>query len=736
MKRILFFFLLLVMLTPAIAQTGPTVGVVLSGGGAKGYAHIGALKVLDQAGIRIDYIGGTSMGAIIGGLYAAGYSPAMMDSILNKTDINQLLSNRVPRSMQPMFGKQYGEKYALSLTFKEFKVFLPSALSNGQQFFNFLNQLTFPVHHIRDFSKLPVPFFCVGTDVATGEPVYFEEGSLAAAMRASGAFPGILAPFKVNDRLITDGGVVDNFPARYMKGKGVDIVIGVNVEQGLYGKEDLFTIDKIIEQISSFQMVQNSEDQLEYCDYLIRPNIEGYSVTSFDAIDTLVKGGALAANQFLDSLKMIARQQVERPFRNTYLKVPDTIQVESYSIAENPVMDDDILIDYLPKRLRGPFASKDFYKSITRLYGTGGYQYIDYDFVTDEKGCLNLEMRPLAKQGYDRLLRLGLHFDDVYKSSLLLNLTFLNLGFRNSTASLNLILGDEFRYSFNYLWDLAEKPDLGINSYLFFNRIPSTRFENIIIDSTLVLNNITFDQTDFSNEMYTRFSAGNFHAFGIGGQLKYFKSSSSQLVSIGSEQRYVLEDGLYATGYWFFDWDSRDYRIFPTKGTVANFISRATYPLDSEIYEVEERRIGINIDLDFESYFLLNGRFTLGINGNVGLTYGEAAPPFYYYLGGNNRNFINNYKRFIGLPFASKTGSNLLKAGLYGQQRIFKTHFLFASLNYAYISDELNTSEFFQEGISSFGIGYGLRTGLGPIALTYGYTEEGDELYFVLGYWF
>ena len=140
--------------------------------------------------------------------------------------------------------------------------------------------------------------------------------------------------------------------------------------------------------------------------------------------------------------------------------------------------------------------------------------------------------------------------------------------------------------------------------------------------------------------------------------------------------------------------------------------------------------------MEFESYFQLNGRFSLGFNANVGLTYGEAAPPFYYYLGGNNRNFINNYKRFIGLPFASKVGSNLFKAGIYGQQRIFKSHFLYASLDYGYISDAPNISDFFQEGITGFGIGYGLRTGLGPIALTYGYTEEGEELYLVLGYWF
>jgi NTE family protein len=737
--RYLIFFLFLLNFCFANtlqAQDAPKVGVVLSGGGAKGYAHVGALKVLEEAGVHIDYIAGTSMGAIVGGLYAAGYSADQLDSILRNTDIADLMNDKVPRSMKPIFEKEYGEKYALSLTFEDFKIFLPSALSNGQNIFNFLNRLTFPVAHIRDFSQLSIPFFCVGTNVATGEAVYFENGSLAAAMRASGAFPGLLAPFRMGDKLITDGGIVDNFPARKLFEKGVDIIIGVNVEQGLYGQEDLFTIDKIIEQVSSFQMVQNSEDQLQYCDVLIRPKIDGFSVTSFDAIDTLIKSGEMAAREYLDTLKSIASNQGVEVFKSVYLKVPDTIQFESYNIAKNRVLDSDIIAEYFPKKLKDPFASDDFYKSITHLYGTGCYQYIDYDFLQDEDGCMSLEMRPYPKQGYDRLLRLGLHFDDVYKSSLLLNLTFLNLGFRNSTASLNLILGDEFRYSFNYLWDLAAKPDLGVNSYLFFNHIPSERFSNIIIDSTLVLSNITFDQTDFTNEMYVRLSAGNFHSFNLGGQLKYFKSSSSQVVNLNNDEKYVVENGLYSTGFLSFHWDSRDYRVFPTSGTNATLMSRATWPLETEIFEEREKRLGINFDLNLETYVPLNGRFTLGFQANVGLTYGEPAPPFYYFLGGNNRNYINNFKPFIGLPFASEVGTNLLSGQLYGQQRIFKSHFLYGSINYAYISNELDATEFFQESIRSFGIGYGLRTGLGPIALTYGYSNEGDELYLVLGYWF
>ena len=144
---------------------GPKIGLVLSGGGAKGLAHIGVLKVIDSLGIKIDYIGGTSMGAIIGGLYASGYNAKQLDSIFTTLDADALIQDYVPRGSKSFFEKRNDELYAITLPFKKLKLETPNALSKGMYNYNLLSKLTFHVRHLRDFNRLPIPFFCMATDI-------------------------------------------------------------------------------------------------------------------------------------------------------------------------------------------------------------------------------------------------------------------------------------------------------------------------------------------------------------------------------------------------------------------------------------------------------------------------------------------------------------------------------------------------------------------------------------------
>ena len=180
------------------------VGLVLSGGGAKGLAHIGALKVIEESGVRIDYIGGTSMGAIIGALYASGYSAKQLDSIFSQTNFSTLIQDDIPRSAKTFYEKQEAEKYALVLPFDKFKVGFPTGLSKGQNVYNLLSKLTSHVSTISDFSKLPIPFFCVATNVETGKEVILDHGYLPRAVTASGALPSLFSPVMIDDMVLID----------------------------------------------------------------------------------------------------------------------------------------------------------------------------------------------------------------------------------------------------------------------------------------------------------------------------------------------------------------------------------------------------------------------------------------------------------------------------------------------------------------------------------------------------
>ena len=238
MKKTLILLLSIFFVQNTIAQDTllkkrPKVGLVLSGGGAKGFAHIGVLKVLEKAGVKIDYIGGTSMGAVVGGLYATGYSATQIDSIFHDTDFDELLQDYIPRASKSFYEKHNQELYALTLPFNKFKIGIPIALSKGMYNYNLLSKLTHSVRHVRDFNKLPIPFLCVATDIEKGEQVLLNSGYLPQAMLASSAFPSLFSPVEINGRLLIDGGVVNNFPIDEIRKLGADIVIGVDVQDDL-----------------------------------------------------------------------------------------------------------------------------------------------------------------------------------------------------------------------------------------------------------------------------------------------------------------------------------------------------------------------------------------------------------------------------------------------------------------------------------------------------------------------
>ena len=241
--RIFLATIFLILSSPLLRAQDTThkkdlkVGLVLSGGGAKGLAHIGVLKVLEEAGVRIDYIGGTSMGAMVGALYAAGYSANELDSIFRQLDFDKLLQDKTSRRAKSLHERYIYDRYAVALPFNNFKVGLPRAVSKGQNIYNEFVKLLYPVNEIYDFSQLPIPFLCVATDIETGKGVVLENGFLPQAIQASGSFPSLFDLVEIDGKWLTDGGIADNYPVDEVKKKGMDIIIGVDVQSPLAKRE-------------------------------------------------------------------------------------------------------------------------------------------------------------------------------------------------------------------------------------------------------------------------------------------------------------------------------------------------------------------------------------------------------------------------------------------------------------------------------------------------------------------
>jgi NTE family protein len=712
------------------------VGLVLSGGGAKGYAHVGVLKVLEEAGVRIDYIGGASMGAIVGGLYASGWSAAQLDSILKATDMAALLEDKIPREVTPIFEKFNGEKYPFSLSVKDGKVGLPLAYSDGQFVYNLLSQLTAKTCYTDDFSQLPIPFFCTGTDVSTGESVMLDHGNLALCMRASGAFPGLLSPVEINYRLLSDGGIVNNFPAKEVKERGMDLVIGVNVEEGLLGRTELNSLEKLITQIGSFQMNERSEEQLPYCDVLICPDVVGVGLTDFELADTLMKRGERSARELWDVLTDIAKRQkaaLPPPNRPTVPSI-NPWKFDTVCVAKNPNINAQSVLRNFPKELPGLLEEKDFYRGITNMYGSGAYQFINYQFFKTEDGQYGLSLSPQIRPGYDRRFRAGLHYDNEYKSSVLLNATALDLFAKNSVASLDLILGDKFRYNLYYYLDRGAKTDYGFNSRLNYNNLRFRLPQPLLLPDSSIISSLDFNFLDFSNEAYSHLIVGSDHAFGISGEIKYYKFSTTQVKGNIESTPFFDEKGLYLTAATFFKKDTRDRRYFPRQGVLTSMYGRVIFPAAVFSGDQASRgKFGYNIDLNFFTVNQLSERWLLGHHASLGALFGEKAAPYRYYVGGNNLNIINNFKPFLGLRLGELAATQMAYGDTYLQRRILKNHYVSVIGNAAYLKNA------FEEGyrfIYGAALSYGLDTVLGPIELTYAQSNEGGALYFNLGYWF
>ncbi|GAA6256174.1 patatin-like phospholipase family protein [Bacteroides sp. f07] len=295
----------------AYAQERRKVGLVLGGGGAKGAAEIGVLKVLEEAEIPIDYIAGTSIGAIVGGLYAIGYDAAALDSMYRNQDWLFLIKDQVKRESKAFLSKEEKEKYQLHIPLsKEKKVaFTSGGYVAGQNILNLFSKLTVGYHSVDRFSDLPIPFRCVAVDIVEGKEVVLDSGSLPLAMRASMSIPGVFAPVEWNGMLLVDGGALNNLPVDVVKKMGAEVVICIDLSTGWRSKEELKSASTVLDQLVGIMGQPKYRSNKEQADLYINPALKGYNAASFqtEAIDTMLLRGEQAARDRWDDLLALRR---------------------------------------------------------------------------------------------------------------------------------------------------------------------------------------------------------------------------------------------------------------------------------------------------------------------------------------------------------------------------------------------------------------------------------------------
>ncbi|MBF4493668.1 patatin-like phospholipase family protein [Flavobacterium sp. MR2016-29] len=709
----------------------PKIGLVLSGGGAKGFAHIGVLKVLEEAGIKIDFIGGTSMGSVIGGLYASGYNASQIDSIFKKTNFDELINDYIPRSSKNFYGKKNDELYAIVLPFSNFKVGIPEALSKGMYNYNLLSSLTRNVRHIRDFNKLPTPFLCIGTNIETGEEVLLNKGNLVQAMMASAAFPSLFTPVEIDGNLLVDGGVVNNYPIQEVRNLGADIIIGVDVQDDLMKRKNLKNATRILVQITNLQSIDKMKSKIKDTDVYIKPDIRDFGVISFDKGEEIIRKGEEAAFAVYEKIKSLVNE--DNFYKKPKLKLAtDTIEIKK--------INSELLDNYTKEYIRGKLRFKpgstitydDLKTGINNLNATQNFSTISYCLQPDGKqDDLDLVLKENPTQTY---LKLGLHYDGLYKSGILLNLTHKKTFLKNDVTSLDVILGDNFRYDLNYYVENGFNISFGFRSRLNqFNRNVTTSISNLETQNPNV-NLINVDFLDLTNQAYFQTIFVQKFLMGGGLEYKYLKINSPTL----SNNENIIDKSNYMSVFGYLKYDSFDNKSFPHSGLY--FSSDLQTYLASSDYTNKFKPFSIaKAEVAFAK--TLFRRATVKIGADAGFNIGSDSVPFFnFILGGYGYSKINNFNYFYGYDFLSIAGNSYIKSTITLDYEIFKKNHVNFSANYANLGDDIfGTVDWISmPKYSGYAVGYGLETIIGPIEIKQSWSPEMSKSFtwFSIGFLF
>jgi NTE family protein len=746
MKQIIIIFFFLLCVGSSIHAQEPIpkdslkIGLVLSGGGAKGFAHIGVLKVIDELGLKIDYVAGTSMGAIIGALYASGYSGNQLDSIFKNLNFDDVISDNLPRDAKTFYERDNSEKYAVTLPFDKFKITLPSAISGGQNVYNLLTKLTLPVSEIHDFEKLPIPFFCIATDIETGEKVVLDKGNLAQAITASGAFPSLFRPVIIDGRIFIDGGVTDNYPIEELKARGVDKIIGVDVQDTLVTREELISAPDILLQINNYRTINEMKKKAQKTDVYIKPNIKEFSVISFSDGIRIVQSGEQAALLKINELNLLLA--LKKKSKRPKLKITpnDSITINNIVINGNKRYTKAYVLGKLKLKSNSKVSYDDFSKGVNNLVATNNFNSFQYEFVKSD-GQEGYDLVATVKENeITTFLKLGIHYDDLYKSAGLVNFTKKRVLVDNDLASLDVILGDNVRYNFEYFIDKGFYWSIGVKSR--FNQFHKNINANLLLEegdqSLPGLNKIEVELQDQTNQVYLQTQFRKDFALSLGAEHKRLKIKSETIVNEAQNDEVLFENTDYISVFGNLKLDTYSDKFFPKRGFYFNgdfhlYLHASNFNREFAQFSIAKADLGYAFSFSdkFAVNILSQGGFKVGDNSTNSLNFA---------LGGYGNNFINNFVPFFGYDYLSLTGNSFVKGSVVLDYEIFKKNHITLVANYANIEDGIFSSGEWitAPDYSGYAFGYSIETFLGPLQAHYSWSSENSQAYwfFNVGFWF
>jgi len=710
----------------------PRIGLTLSGGGAKGLAHIGILQAIDSAGLKIDYITGTSMGSIIGSLYAVGYSGKDIEKISASMDWDLLLSNQSSLRTVSMEEKSEYDKYVVELPWVNNWFHLRTGVLEGQELWLKFAELYYPFHNIKDFSKFSIPFKCVATDVSTGEAVVLDTGEIVSAIRASMAIPSLFTAVEYNGRKLVDGGVSRNFPVRDAKEMGADILIGSNVASGLLEASKVTNAIQVLLQVAFFREAEDTRLEVPLCNIYVAQPLEKYTMASFSEADEILQAGLEEGRRLYPRLKKLADSlnAIYGPLQmdKDRLAAGFAVRISSYEVRGLKKTTTDYFIHKMDLLTNHDYTAQTLSKMIRRAFGTRYYDKIIYSLQqqpdSSVKIIFDVTENPLT------IAKIGLNYNQFSGISAILNLTTRDFFTPNSRSLATVNIGENFRIRAEHLQ--------------FFSRTSNFHF-------TLGSQYDHFNFTTYND--YKQAGLYGQGYFKVDGQFGY---STNRNVSLGIGTRWELTNSTpsfnstvnfqgqnsFPTSYFFIRQNTLDRRLFPKRGIKIDAEADWVYNQNPEITIQSQGR---NLDspmisgkpypravFSLDTYTPLSRRNTLLVHAFTGVNFRYTNNIMNEFSIGGLTEQFHNQVTFAGLREGTFYSPSVAELQLGLRYQIFNGTYLIGRANVLF-NNFISTSSFFNnpDFLSGYSLTFSYNFVLGPLEVSAMYCDQSRR---ILGY--
>jgi NTE family protein len=734
-KLLLTIFLLLIYTTYLSAQQRPKVGLVLSGGGAKGIAHIGVLKAIDSAGLKIDYVTGTSMGSIMGALYATGYSGKQIEEIAKKLNWDELLSGKPIYKDVSIDEKDEFGQYSAEIGFKNKKPQFATGLIDSQELWLVLNRLFLPVYNVKDFSKFSIPFKCIATDLSNGKDVVLSNGDIVKAVRASMAIPSVFTAVDFEKTKLVDGGITRNFPAKDVKEMGADIVIGVNLFTGLPDITKLNNVLDVFYQITQYRDAEDLVNEKKLCNLVIEPSLDQYSAGSFAAADSIMDIGNKIGKLYYPYFKHLAdslnaRYPIVYDPNNRLPKI-EAITIDDVEYEGVEKTSKSFLLEKLGIKTGQAYTAKQINGGFRKAFASRYYDNIYYTLEPTSEGHAKLickvHEKPLNQ------MKVGVSFHSFTGPAILLNFTFRDLLLKKSRTMAKFAVGENFRVLMEHKQTFGPKANNFFNISWERQHLPLNSYDG---SQKLYVYNVAYSQTDLN---YTRVMA---HDWSIAAGISYQRNRfSPDVVSTDYYRGYVSNYFAYLASESI----TTDRVNFPTHGHLFFAQAGTVFGRKAEIKHTlidgtTENLSGVlnnapdfyKFIINYTQYNSLNKKMVLFYNLQSSVVlHSQGFIVDNFYMGGIQQLFRQQIA-FAGLN-EEQINSTSVSSGMLGLQYNFAgSLFLMGRANSGIYNFSTLTKAWDSntvKSISGFSLGLGYNLGFLPVELTAMYSPEIGKVY-------